>query len=238
MSIPKITVITICFNSEKTIEQTIRSVIDQTYKNIEYIIVDGKSTDSTLSIINKYRKQVSRLISEPDDGIYDAMNKGVSMATGDWIHILNSDDYYVDSTSLERIVPHLDPGRTNYFRMFLNYPDGRYQTYDFNYRRWKLFISAYLPHPALLVSGEQYKEVGIIDTKYKIAADHDFIMRLTATFPGKFTPEPFVVMRQGGTASQNQLCALNETRIIANNNGMPTWLCWFFYFLKRIHWRV
>lgn len=238
MSRPKISVITICLNSAGTIEQTIQSVVKQTYRNIEYIIIDGGSVDGTASIIKKYSSHISILVSEPDNGIYDAMNKGMAMATGDWIHILNSDDYYVNSTSLERIVPHLDARCANYYRMFLDYPDGRYQTYDFNYRRWKLFISAYLPHPALIVSREQFERTGLFDTKYSIAADHDFIMRLTTTYPGKFIPEPFVVMRQGGVASQNQLCALHEMRVIANNYGMPKWLCWLFYFAKKVHWGV
>ena len=97
---PLISIITVCFNSSKTIRQTIESVLNQTYTNIEYILVDGKSTDNTVAIIEEYAPQftakgiVYRWVSEPDAGIYDAMNKGIKLATGEWIGIINSDDWY------------------------------------------------------------------------------------------------------------------------------------------------
>lgn len=93
----KITIITVCYNSEATIRDTIQSVLSQSYSNIEYIVVDGASKDGTMGIVNEYRDRIARIVSEPDMGIYDAMNKGISMAAGDVIGILNSDDYYETS---------------------------------------------------------------------------------------------------------------------------------------------
>ena len=94
MKEPKVSIITVCLNSEKTLEQAIQSVISQTYKNIEYIIVDGASTDGTLDIISKYENKITKWVSEKDQGLYYAMNKGIDMATGDIVGIINSDDWY------------------------------------------------------------------------------------------------------------------------------------------------
>lgn len=101
MIIPKISIITVCYNSEETIEKTILSVINQTYQNLEYIIIDGASKDSTVDIINKYRYKIAHFVSEPDKGIYDAMNKGAKMATGEWLLFRNSGDFFFSHTSIE-----------------------------------------------------------------------------------------------------------------------------------------
>ena len=99
----KISIITVTYNSAATLEETVLSVINQTFKNIEYIIVDGKSTDSTLSIIDKYKNRIAKFVSEKDNGIYDALNKGISMASGDVVGILHSDDFYTSNEVLQKI---------------------------------------------------------------------------------------------------------------------------------------
>ena len=99
----KISIITVCFNSQKTIEETLKSVSSQTYNDVEYIVIDGKSQDSTVSIIKKYENIISKWISEPDKGLYDAMNKGINMATGDIIGILNSDDIFLNDNVLNEV---------------------------------------------------------------------------------------------------------------------------------------
>lgn len=103
MNHPKITIITVCFNAVDVIEKTILSVVNQTYQNIEYIIVDGGSTDGTIDIIKKYEDQIDKWISEPDDGIYDAMNKGIRMATGEWLNFMNAGDWFYSDSVVEKV---------------------------------------------------------------------------------------------------------------------------------------
>lgn len=235
---PRISVVTVCLNSVATLARTLESVKAQTYPDIEHIVIDGGSTDGTLDVIRRYQNRIAHWVSEPDRGLYDAMNKGIARARGDWIHLLNSDDYYVDPVAIERIVPHLDESRTNYFRMLLGKADGSVENYDFPYRKWKLYVSAYLPHPAMVISRRQYQEVGLYDLRYRIAADHQLTMRMVNRYRGKFVPEPLVVMAHGGVSARNMLTALNETRDISVEFGLPRLLANGLYRLKRTHWGV
>jgi len=107
----KISIITVCFNAEKTIEETIKSVLSQSYKNIEYIVVDGKSTDDTLKIVNKYKKNISKIISEKDNGLYDAMNKGVKLSTGQIIYFLNADDVLINKYKIKEVANAFEQGK-------------------------------------------------------------------------------------------------------------------------------
>ena len=100
---PKISVVTVCYNAVETIEKTILSVINKTYQNIEYIIIDGASTDGTVDIINRYRDKIAYFVSEPDKGIYDAMNKGINAATGDWISFMNAGDTFYCNKTIHRL---------------------------------------------------------------------------------------------------------------------------------------
>lgn len=105
MQRPKITVVTVCYNAVDTIENTILSVLNQTYDNIEYIIIDGSSTDGTVDIIKKYADKIAYWVSEPDNGIYDAMNKGIDIATGDYINFMNAGDGFYDNEALSNLMP-------------------------------------------------------------------------------------------------------------------------------------
>lgn len=134
MNNPKITIITVCYNAESTIERTIHSVINQSYGNIEYIIIDGASTDGTVDIINKYRNKITCFVSEPDKGIYDAMNKGIGCVTGDWVFFLNSDDYFYDDNVLCQVANKLSKNNTIYYGNVIMMPlnklkKGRYNKY-------------------------------------------------------------------------------------------------------------
>lgn len=172
----KITIITVCLNAEKTIEQTIKSVLNQEYSDLEYIIIDGNSSDSTIDIINKYKHNIAHFISEEDSGLYDAMNKGISLASGDIIGILNADDWY-EADTIKKVL-----------EVFLHYDVdivyGNIQVWENEHligtsphvpidEIWYRMI----PHPAVFVKGNMYKKYGLFDISYNIVADYDLIYR-------------------------------------------------------------
>lgn len=237
-ALPRVSVVTVCYNSARTIRRTVASVLAQQYPALEYVVVDGGSTDGTLDILEEYRPQLSKVVSEPDEGIYDAMNKGLRLASGEWIHILNSDDYYAADDVLRAAIPRLDPGRTNYFQMWREYADGRRDLQDWTYRRWRLFVSAFLPHPALIVSRSQYETIGLYDTSYRIAADHDMILRLTGRWPGLKHDLPLTVMQQGGVSGVEPGCSLREFSQVTRGHGLPALVAALIQSLKRIWWKI
>jgi len=238
MPTPKISVITVCRNSAATIERTIKSVLSQTYPGIEYIIIDGGSTDGTLAIIECYRAHIHTLISEPDSGVYEAMNKGIARASGEWVHLLNSDDYYASNDALATAVSQLLPGRTNYCVLLRDYAGVIQGACRFPYRWWKLYISAKLPHPAMIISRAQYRDIGAYDATLRIAADHDFILRMLKRYPAHFIDFPLVVMDQGGLSGQNLALTYREFMQVTIRHGMPRLLAWGIYWLKRVRWGV
>lgn len=235
MNRPKISIVTVCRNSASTIERTIRSVISQTYADKEYIVIDGNSNDGTVDVIKKYDRYITKWVSEPDGGIYDAMNKGIAMAAGEWIHILNADDRYAGDDALAGMVQHLDPTRTNYGRMFLDYGGGHVKPYEFRYAHWYLYVSAKVPHPAMIVTRRQYTDVGLYDPRWRIASDHDFILRILERYPQKFTDVPLVVMQQDGISAKNMKLTYQEFRDVTIRHHLPRWLAYAIYWIKR--WR-
>jgi glycosyltransferase involved in cell wall biosynthesis len=238
MSHPLFSVITVSFNSGKTIRRTIESVANQTYDRIEFIVVDGGSMDDTLSIIGEYPDVVSRVISEPDQGIYDAMNKGVRAANGEWIHLLNSDDYYAAPNVIASAVCVLDPSSTNYFWMWRESSDYHRVLQTWKYSRWRLFLSAFLPHPSLIVSRAQYDAVDLYDVNLRIAADHDMILRLSKRWVGRQHDFPLTVMQQGGASEVNKLLSLCEFEQVSRRHGLPSLVAKLVLVLKRIWWRI
>ncbi len=172
----RVSIITPCLNSEKTIRQTIESVLYQTYQEIEYIIIDGKSSDKTIEIICEYISSFQgrmQYISEQDHGIYDAMNKGISRATGDVIGIINSDDWY-EPDALERVVncfEETDAGAV-YGEIWLIDQNGE--------REYHTYHSTFPPHPGTFIRREIYQKYGMFDTGYQIAADRDLLLRFMA----------------------------------------------------------
>ena len=177
----KVSIITVSYNSSKTLENTFLSVKGQTYKNIEYIIVDGASKDNTLLIVDKYRDILNVVISEPDNGLYYAMNKGIKKATGDIVAILNSDDTFKNEYVIETIVDEFKKNNSD-----MIYGNIDYRNEDKNLVRfWKsnhyekgAFINGWHPpHPALFIKREVYTKHGVFDTNFKIAADFDLMLR-------------------------------------------------------------
>lgn len=173
---PFFSIITVVYNGEKTLRKTINSVINQKYQNFEYIIIDGGSTDNTVSIIEEYGEGISKWISEGDAGIYDAMNKGLLMATGDVIGIVNADDY-LELDALQNVMAVYKPGLKIYHGSLTNI--------DLNGRRFinrspkslsRLKRGMIVNHPATFVNKKVYVEIGMFSTKYRIAGDWDFIL--------------------------------------------------------------
>lgn len=175
-----ISIITVCFNSEKTIRKTIESVLNQTYTNIEYILVDGNSTDNTLTIIKEYEEDfrnrgiIYRYVSEPDKGIYDAMNKGLKMSTGEWIGIVNSDDWYeLDACAnvYQSISDNIDiiGGLVRFWQGGVKY--------CIKQNSFLCMGHDTIMHPGVFVNKRIYHTIGVFDKSYKIAADYDFFVR-------------------------------------------------------------
>lgn len=173
----KITVITVVYNAIDTIERTIRSVFTQSYTNIEYIIIDGGSTDGTLGIIHRYRDRLAYFVSEPDRGIYDAMNKGIQKATGDIIGLLNADDWYEPDgieavvTEYKRTSPSIIAGGT---WMIKKNGEKRLRNAVPFSTLWKGMMC----HQAIFISRKAYEMYGLYDTDYKIAADYELLLRM------------------------------------------------------------
>lgn len=205
----KISIITVCYNSAKTIEETINSVLSQTYKNIEYIIVDGSSKDNTMNIVKKYEKKFEgRLtyISEKDKGLYDAMNKGIDMSTGDVIGILNSDDVFANPNVVETIVKCFEKDNcdaTYSDLVFMDEETMTKQVRNFTSSEPTKRLGWHPPHPTLYVKKKIYNEIGKFNLKYRIAADYDFMIRMIHSnhYRLSYIKDNLIYMRSGGTST-------------------------------------
>jgi glycosyltransferase involved in cell wall biosynthesis len=177
----KITIITVCFNSEKTIEKTILSVLDQNYDNIEYIIVDGNSTDRTIEVINQYKSKITKVVSEDDKGLYDAMNKGIKLATGGIIGILNSDDVFYNKEVLKEVAKfHLNNSVDASGGNIVQHKNGRIVRL-YNSSNWnpeKLKIGFMPPHPSMFFKRELFEKYGYYKLDYISSSDYELILRL------------------------------------------------------------
>lgn len=206
----KVSIITVCYNSEKTIEDTIKSVKSQTYENIEYIVIDGGSTDSTNDIINNYSEIVDIHISEKDQGLYDAMNKGIKMATGDVVGILNSDDFFPSSNVISNIVCGFE---SNTSMVYSNLLYVKEDSPHVAVRLWKSkpFKCRYLrrswipPHPTFYARRELFSELGGYDLRNRLAADYELLLRFFIKYgsTSKHLDFTSVHMRCGGESNNS-----------------------------------
>lgn len=219
---PLVSIITACLNSEKTIEQTIQSVIDQTYPNIEYIIIDGGSTDGTLEIINKYADHVKKWISEPDRGVYDGMNKGILCSTGEILYFLNSGDYIYNTKIIENIVE--DFSSENIFGVYGNVEVQNDRRKKKVIRGCKVsynkLLFRHICHQALFVRRFLFDEIGLFSTSFKLASDHEFIIKSIKKYPDNFRyiDEILATYRDGGMSCKNMdKMKIEELNIIASN---------------------
>lgn len=219
---PLISVITVSYNSVKTIEQTILSVINQDFKDYEYIIIDGGSTDGTIDIIKKYQNHISLWVSEPDNGIYDAMNKGLKLVQGEFISLLNSDDWFEKNSfsnvaNWHKLNPNID-----LFHGLLRFIDingqpdsiiGHYSSY---------LNTGMIEHPTCFIKKDLYDRVGPFDLNYQSASDYDWMLKAKKT-GAKFLliPEILTNFRRGGmsgtfTGTYEELLIQRKFSIISN----------------------
>jgi len=207
----KVSIITVVYNGGKTIEDTILSVASQSYPFIEHIIIDGVSTDDTLSVVQKHKNKITRVISEPDKGLYDAMNKGIKCATGDIIGILNADDVYYDEDCISLVIKELKEKRVDvvYGNLVYVAPDNLekiiryYNSESFIIEK---FAYGMMPaHPTFFVYKKYYEKFGLYQTDYLIAADFELLVRFLFTHKASYSclPKVLVKMRMGGVSTRN-----------------------------------
>lgn len=245
----KISVITVCYNSEATLEDTINSVLSQDYKDIEYIIIDGNSKDGTKQIIERYKGRLSKVISEPDRGIYDAMNKGLAVAEGDVTAILNSDDVFADDSVLSKVAEAFTNSRIDCLctdvAIFKGDKTNVIRHYSCTkWKPWMFRIGHQPPHPGFFARTNCYRRYGTFNTDYRIAADFELLLRFIYKHQlyTVFLPFTSVLMRSGGE-SQRGLKALmkanQEDHLALRRNGYFSLypFIWLKYLIKVFQFR-
>ena len=241
----KISVITVTYNSVKTIIDTIESVRCQSYKNYEHIIIDGGSTDGTIDILNKRLNYFSYFISEPDAGIYDALNKGLLNSNGDILCFIHSDDFYPTNQIFELVISLFSDPTINAVYGDLDYVS----SYDVSavVRKWrpgcfekkKLSWGWMPPHPTLFVRRSSFIRAGLFDLQYSISADYDFILRLflDPNFKCVYTPTTLVKMRVGGISNRSLITLIKksyEDFLIIRRNHIGGFFAIFFKNISKI----
>jgi glycosyltransferase involved in cell wall biosynthesis len=229
----KVSIITVVLNNESYIEKCIKSVLSQDYDDIEYIVIDGGSIDGTVDHIRKYEKFISKWISGPDSGIYEAMNKGIKAATGEVVGILNSDDFYPETDVIDQVIHEFDSKGVDSVFADLVYvkrdsPDEivrYYRSLNFHPKR---FAFGWMPaHPTFFVRRDCYERYGLFKTDYKIAADYELLVRFLSKHEISFSYIPRVIinMRTGGVSTKNiksNWILNNEIIRACRENGIKT----------------
>jgi len=224
---PLVSIVTVCRNSQKTISKTIESVINQTYTNIEYIIIDGSSEDSTIDIVNKYKSNISKIVSEKDDGIYYAFNKGLKIYNGDIIGFVNSDDVLLPN-AIEILVHYYNKHKNKDF--FFGSVKKHWAILH-GYKPWKIFYTwgFYSSHSTgFYIKREAAKIVGPYNTRYKYSADYDYFYRMIVKHRlkgiGTKKNEVFGVFNRGGFSSQvnffDHMCECTKIRLDNRQNKL------------------
>lgn len=238
-----VTIITATFNRKDFLEDTIQSVINQTYRNIEYIIIDGGSTDGTLDVIQQYDDKIDYWISRADNTMYEAINDGIRLATGNIVAILNSDDKYVGPNVIEQVVaafkkfPHIDGLYGDLIRLQKN--NIRYKKlFQVNYRQYLVSgKGTFVPHTALFITRECIEKVGLYDTRYRYASDYDFILRCLKNGRLKYISCPFTFFREHDksiTATDSTITP--ETTMILKAHKIDCFNKWYCLFLYTYLW--
>ena len=233
---PSISIITVAYNSARTIRETIQSVLSQTYANIEYIVIDGLSNDGTVEILKHFEPQFKgrmHWISEKDKGIYDAMNKGIMMATGDIVGILNSDDYFTDCNVIEKMVVAFDDASVDATYGDIHFindgrPDKCVRYYSSKHFSPKWLRFGFMPaHPSFYARRQVFERAGLYKTDYKIGSDYEMMVRLFFKYHinAIYQHIDFVTMRTGGLSTRDfhsRLQLIRDDVRACRENGIYT----------------
>lgn len=226
---PLISIITVVFNGEKYLEQTIQSVLSQTYTNVEYIIIDGGSTDGTVEIIKEHEDKIDYWVSEKDNGISDAFNKGILLASGEWIGIINADDWYEEDT-LSCVACHTEAdlvcGEMYFWK---NVTEKSLSTINEEIK----FKEMPVPHPSVFVKRKVYVELKGFNIDYKYAMDYEFLLRAyLRNMKFFYVYRVFSNMRAGGISQSVGFSAWKEVRTAKIENGLSIFTSYIYYYKK------
>ena len=233
---PLISVITVCLNAAEFIEQTIQSVLSQTYPHIEYIVIDGASTDGTVDIIRKYESRLAYWHSKPDRGLSHAFNLGLAQAHGDWILYLNADDFFLEPTTVGKMVPYLisnsnqDVVFGQVFFMTLSRnpkpaPLRRIFGEPWNWQKFRFKDT--IPHQASFINRRYFVRVGVFEEDFRIAMDYELFLRGARELKAHYVPLAVSGMRLGGSSGKNLLRTLRESRLAQEkNSSLPRLVAW------------
>jgi glycosyltransferase involved in cell wall biosynthesis len=228
---PKISIVTVCLNAADVIERCLSSIACQTYPEIEFLLIDGISTDGTLDIVKKYEKMISFFVSEKDDGIYPAMNKGIARATGDFVLILGADDYLIDDKVIEDVVAGMQNETADFYYALLEvrYLGGAVRVYDAGSPEdiGQMMILGCLPSQASFIRRTAFQSLGVFDTQYQLSADYDWYLRALNTPDFKFARINRLCTSyyMGGASSNLEKCR-PEMDLIQNRSKFyqtPAW---------------
>ena len=252
MNYPLLSIITASFNSEKTIKNTIESVLNQTYTNIEYILIDGNSTDKTVEIIKSYEQKFKergiyyKWISEPDKGIYDAFNKGLRMTNGDWIVFIGSDDYFKTNTIFIEMIPYLNQSEEqeiSYVYGKIEHINDNNELIEISGKPWELQKRRFtytmnLGHSGCFHHKNLFEKHGNFNDSFKIAGDYEFLLRelKDSNNNALFVDKSLIVMREGGVSAslENRLTLVKENRKARELNGISIFSKELFFWEIRV----
>lgn len=240
-----VSIITSCYNRASTVRGAIESVLSQDYSNIEYIVVDGSSTDGTLDIINEYKDKITKIVSEPDHGMYEAINKGIRMATGDIVGLVHSDDFLYDNHIISAIVDEFKRTEADFI-----YGDGIYVNakntqkvvrnwIGGKYHRWKVRCGWLPLHPTCYIRKDVMMREGLYDESFKIAADSDLLVRYLykANLKVVYLKRKIIRMRMGGLSTDNERRKAmwdEDIRLYTNHGFKPAILTK----LMKMSWKI
>jgi glycosyltransferase involved in cell wall biosynthesis len=239
--VPLISIVTVCRNSATTIEETLNSIDDQTFRDFEHIVVDGQSSDATLTILERHRGGCRRIVSEADCGIYDAMNKGLAMAQGKWVHFLNADDRYASVNALMEMVDAVAgcEAEIQYGDMYQVFPNGTRHLYSWSGSQWMLFVSAKIPQPTTLYQRNALLRLNGFSDHWDVAGDHEILLR--GVRAGLRICHHSVVLTEmhiGGVSSRNWQHSLREFAEVAHLHGQSRFVAWLLYRVKLLWSRL